>query len=90
MMYSIEEKKIVWKRARDEVVILNLTTGFYYTLNSSGAVVWDGILNDWTVERIAEKICDTFEIDRLTAIRDASECVARLSAEGIITVDTAH
>ena len=69
----------------DELVILDVTSGRYYSLNAVGAFVW-GLLEDpITGLAIVDAVVETYEIDRATAQFDVDELLAELSAAGLVT-----
>ncbi len=84
-MYKIDQKAVVWKKTESEVVLLNLSTGHYYTLNAAGLVLWDGVLKKLSPEKIARKLESEFEVEYKTAFKDTLECLDQLTQEGIIT-----
>ncbi len=82
-MYKVDQKSVVWRKIEGEIVILNLSTGHYYTLNEVGLVLWEGILRKLSPEEIARKIADEFEVAYKTALKDTCECIDQLIQEGI-------
>ena len=83
-MYFVDEKEIVWRKAGVELIILNLANGHYYTLNETGLLIWDGIVNQMPAETIAEKISDGYEIDYASALKDVELCIEQLVREAVI------
>ncbi len=83
-MYKIDQKAVVWKKVESEVVILNLNTGHYYTLNEAGLVLWTGILDKLSIEMIAQKLVEAFEVEYKTALKDIRACIEQLIQEGIV------
>ena len=53
MRFSINDKDICSENIDGEVIIINLTTGCYYSLVGSAAAVWRLVLAGWSAEEIA-------------------------------------
>lgn len=83
-MYYIDQKRIVWKKTENEVVILNLNTGHYYTLKEAGLLIWDGVLEQKPIKEIALQLEKNYEIDYDSALRDTKECLDNLLTEQIM------
>jgi hypothetical protein len=69
-------------------VLLHLGSGQYFTLNRTGVVVWKALtegIND--AERLAHRLCATFEVDLEEAEREASRLVGELQKDGLIRLD---
>ena len=69
----------------DELVILDVTSGRYYSLNAVGAFVWDLLADPIASEAIVDAVIETYEIDRATAQSDVDELLAELSAAGLVS-----
>lgn len=83
-MYLIDEKGMVWRRNGSEIIILNLASGHYYTLNETGQLIWEKVLEQQSPGEIARGLCDAYEVDYETALKDVTECLHHLAAESII------
>jgi hypothetical protein len=61
---------LAWRRAGDEVVVLDLAAASYHALNPSGAMLWER-LADWvTAEELTEALAAEFGLDAAAAARD--------------------
>lgn len=85
-MYYIDQKRIVWKKTENEVVILNLNTGHYYTLKEAGLLIWDGVVEQKSIKEIARQLETNYEIDYQSALRDTQQCLENLLTEQIMTL----
>ncbi len=52
---------ISWKTINDKVVAVNVTTGDYYTLNTTASAIWNAIADNKSREEIVEIIKEEFE-----------------------------
>jgi hypothetical protein len=73
-------------RAGDELVLLHLERGTYYTLNETGAFVWERLDGAKTLDEICAAMVERFEVDSAGASRDLTELVDELVAEGLAEV----
>ena len=71
-----------------EAAILKLTTGVYYGLDPVGATIWKLMEQPRTVESIREAILKRYEVDAERCQSDLFELLQKLSAEGLIEVDS--
>ncbi len=53
---------ISWKTINDKVVAVNVTTGDYYTLNTTASAIWNAIADNKSREEIVEIIKEEFEV----------------------------
>lgn len=70
-----------------EMVLLNLTSGRYYTLNRVGTAVWQQCTGTRTLSEIGEVICARFDISWERACEDIHALVEQLEAEGLVSVE---
>lgn len=70
-------------RAGPGVVLLHLDRGTYYTLNETGAFLWERLDGARTLDEISNELIERFEIDPATARSDLTELVDELVAEGL-------
>ena len=67
-----------------ESVLLNLTTGRYYTLNIVGSAVWDLFTGDQSLAQVLATICGKFDVTAQQAQDDLLDLVVELGQEGLI------
>ncbi|MGE5391245.1 MAG: PqqD family protein [Deltaproteobacteria bacterium] len=56
-MFRINSPKVISNSIGGEVIIINLDSGFYYSLNSSAGALWEALLQGFG----AEEICETLQ-----------------------------
>jgi hypothetical protein len=71
-------------RVGDELVLLDLRRNSYFTLNATGALVWDRLAAGATLAELGEALTRAFEVDAETAARDARELVGELLDAGLV------
>ncbi|MDH4209352.1 MAG: PqqD family protein, partial [Anaerolineae bacterium] len=67
-----------------ETVLLDLSTGRYYTLNRLGSVIWEHCTDHSTTSDIHAVLCDRFEVTRGRALSDLLALVNQLVQEGLL------
>jgi hypothetical protein len=86
-VYRIASTEIVSDVIDGEAVVVNLSTGAYYTLNATGAMVWDLLRRGCLRAGLHAAACELLSGD-VGAVREGCDAfVARLLAEGLIAVD---
>jgi hypothetical protein len=69
------------------VVLFHLGRGTVFSANRVGAMIWNGVVERWSLDRVAASIGSAFPIAAPTARRDAAEFLAQLAAEGLLLTD---
>src|SRR5262249_44106031 len=67
-----------------ETVLLDLSTGRYYTLNRLGSVIWEHCTGDHTISDIHAILCDRFEVAPEQALDELVTLVNHLIQEGLL------
>jgi len=80
-------KEYVWKEVGDQVVVLHIETGHYYSLNHSGSQIWKGLMEGLSPDQIAVNLCSIFNVDKPTAKKDTEEMIHSLLAKKAIVSD---
>ena len=67
-----------------ETVLLDLSTGRYYTLNRLGSVIWEHCTGHSTMRDIHSVLCARFEVAPKQALDDLVVLVNQLVQEGLL------
>ncbi|UVT14866.1 MAG: PqqD family protein [Nitrospira sp.] len=67
-----------------ETVLLDLSTGRYYTLNRLGSVIWEHCTGDNTIGDIHAVLCDRFDVAPERALDDLVTLVSQMIGEGLL------
>ncbi len=67
-----------------ETVILDLSSGRYYTLNRLGSVIWEHCTGQSTMADIHTAICERFDVVPSRALDDLVALVNDLIQEGLL------
>lgn len=75
---------VVWRDLGEEVVILNLATGIYFSLNKVGRRIWSLIAEQAGSDEVVSKVAQEFEADTSRIQDDFDSLVRELEAEGLV------
>ena len=67
-----------------ETVLLDLSTGRYYTLNRLGSVIWEHCTGHSTISDIHAILCDRFAVASERALDDLIALANHLVQEGLL------
>lgn len=73
------------RQVGDDVVLLDVQSGRYFSLNASGVTIWDRLETDAGVNDLVEAVVSAFDVDRDTARRDVEDLVQQLHEAGLVT-----
>lgn len=80
----VPTERVLATRAQDEVILLHLDDGSYYSLDEIGSRIW--ALSDGTrrLADVAAAICDEYDAPLATIEVDVSEFAGELLAAGLM------
>lgn len=70
----------------DDVIILDLKAGLYFSLDNVGATIWQLIQQPRTVGELRQAVLDTFEVDPEVCERDLLALLRELATRNLIEV----
>jgi hypothetical protein len=73
-----------WRRVDKETIILDLDTSVYYSLNDTGAFIWERVGAGTSTARVVEELCAEFDVKPETASRDTSSIIEQLRKEKLL------
>lgn len=79
---------IAWREVEGSAIILNLKTGYYYTLDKVGLFVWRLLRGQRGLSEIANEISEEYGIDIDQAKQDLGSLVRELQEEHLIRSST--
>lgn len=87
--YTIDSQKITWQTIDDEVIIIDLELGNYYTLTGVGAAIWALIEQQATFDQIVTETLAQYDAESTEAVRESvGAFVSELIREKIIGLTT--
>lgn len=71
----------------DETVLLDVSTGRYYTLNRVGTAIWECCTGHQSLQDIHARLCGRFEASSERIADDLLALVTHLGHEGLLTLE---
>src|SRR4030067_1926041 len=77
---------ITWKKiGEDSVILLDLNSGKYFSLNETAAVIWQLILSNQSLDDITDEISKRFDSDLDATKEDIQDIVDNFIANSLIS-----
>ena len=77
---------ITWKKiGEDSVILLDLNSGKYFSLNETAAVIWQLILSNQSLDDITDEISKRFDSDLAATKEDIQDIVDNFIANSLIS-----
>ena len=77
-----------WKVIDDEGILVDLESGYYFSLNPVGLFIWDRCNGDFEIEEIVEGLVEEFEVEDAIARRDLEAFLGELNQQKLVLLDT--
>ncbi len=85
---AANEAQVVAKVMDGEAILINLNTGAYYSIGSTGGFIWSLIEGRLAIDDIVRTVADHYDVPRYQAETDVLRLGEHLCAEGLVTVST--
>ncbi len=82
-IYSVSDK-VTWKDLGESVVVLNLFTSEYYTLNETASVIWRALVKGNSFEEIRALLLEAYDAEPQTIDEAIQSNLDQWTAEGVI------
>jgi hypothetical protein len=86
MRYVIDPNRVSHERLQDEVIIINLATGSYFSGSGTAADLWTLIAAGATFDDIVSALGAAYGTDAHSIRADLEACIAKLMDCAVITV----
>lgn len=87
MRYKINAPLVIAEKVAEEVIILNMQTGKYYSAQGLGAVIWEMLSNAYTLEEAVAEVSKQFNSIPNTLQEDISQLLTQLQ-EDLLLVES--
>jgi hypothetical protein len=74
------------QKVGEEAILINLTTGAYYSLNDTGTMFWELMDGRRTIADCAREIANEYEVEAEVVEADLLDLATEFKAEGLILV----
>jgi len=86
MIHYIQNKEVIQSRIGDEIVMLDVESGFYFGLNSVASVIWEMMKEQVDLETMVNILMKEFDVDKATCESDTKELLGQMIEKKIIRV----
>jgi len=86
MKFLIDTDRVCWSKCDDETVLLNLETGFYYTLDELGGLIWDLFSQKFNKNDVKARILEEYDVESATIEEHIADFIKKLQRENLITI----
>lgn len=84
MRYVVDDRCVTHDRLQDEVIIINLTTGSYYSGSGPAADLWTLLARGASVSEAAKTLASAYACDEGAVRKDVDGCTGLLLARGLL------
>ena len=84
----IQNKKIIQSKIGEEVVMMDMDSGFYFGLNSVASAIWTKLVNEITLDALVEEMLKEYAVEKTVCERDINELLEELLEKKIIRIVT--
>ena len=84
MRHRVNSPRVMHETIEDEVIVIDLNTGSYYSLRASGAAIWHALERGLPDDEIADAVAARYDGDPAEIAAAVSELLRELSQEGLI------
>jgi hypothetical protein len=82
--YHWDKTRIVWRRVDSELYLLDISTGYHFSVNHVGQEICLELDSGKTLEEVAQILHDKYETDLDVVYNDVVELVQELLRENIL------
>ncbi|HOW26980.1 MAG TPA: PqqD family protein [Elusimicrobiota bacterium] len=77
-------QNVAWRKVEDEVVILDLETSVYYSLNSTASRIWELLGEGMAEDDIVEKVSDEYNQSEKVVKKDMTGLIQKMKKEKLL------
>lgn len=67
-----------------ETVVINLDSGDYYSLDSLGSQIWQGLLKSVSIDRLSQRVEEAFQAEKEAVAAALETFLEKLEKEGLV------
>ncbi|MEZ5830191.1 MAG: PqqD family protein [Dongiaceae bacterium] len=84
MGFRIDSNRVSHERLQDEVIIINVATGSYFSGSGTAADLWTLIVAGASLDEIVSTLASAYGTDAASIRGDLETCIAKLIDSGVI------
>jgi len=79
MVKYIRNSKTISGRLHEEMVMMDMEQGKYFSLNQTATAIWELLENPLTVEELCDRLMDEYEVDREQCLEEVKEYIDEMT-----------
>lgn len=79
---------ILWQQVQERVVLLDLRSNEYHSLNESGSRMWMVLVDAGDACAALERLCGMYDAQRAVLARDLREFIEQLTESGLLKAES--
>jgi len=83
-MKKLKETVLFQKLIDENMMLFDPTTGNFMTVNEVGGIIVKCLKENYNIEKIIDKICDIYEVDRYTAEIDVAKFIEEMDERELL------
>ena len=85
MLYSINSENVASRILDDGAVVINYQTGYYFSLNQSGTLIWEWLgQRAMTLDELSASLAKEFELQKEDVTSQVANLLNDLVKEGLL------
>lgn len=84
--FCVFDRNIISDLFGDEVVLVNLESGIYYSLRGSSAQVWIRIQNNYSIQELNEELSELYQISLEKLSEEVMKFIQNLISQSLIKI----
>lgn len=77
--------QVKWKQVEDQLILLNVRSGSYFTLNETARLIWECIDKKQPFEKIVEAVMEEYEAPKDEVLEDVTGTIENFIEEELLT-----
>lgn len=78
MCRYIQSKQVVQSKIDDEVVMMDIESGFYFGLNSVASIIWELLKDGKTVDELADYLITEYDVSREQCLEETDILIKKM------------
>lgn len=84
MSKYIRNEENLSSKIHDEIVMVNIDLGNYFSLNPVGSDIWEILQDETSSDELISKLMEMYEIDEATCSKEVNSFLSELLAKKLI------
>jgi hypothetical protein len=86
MLKYIRNSKTISGRLHDEMVMMDMEQGKYFSLNQTATAIWELLEDPLTMEELCDRLTEEYEVDMERCLEEVKEYIDEMTKLGLIKI----